>query len=512
MFEQILEGVMMALTWQGIAMIALGVFVGITVGAIPGLTSVMATAILVPFSFFMPPVLGIPFLLGIHKGTLFGGSIPAILVNTPGTAPAAATCMDGFPLAQKGEARSAIQMALYSSTIGDTFSDLVLILAALPLAAVALLFGPTEFFGLLLMGLAIISSVTGASLVKGVLSALIGLQLGMVGTDIISGGERFTFGLHGLAEGIGVVPLLIGLFAVSEVFIQAEKKASVLSSPPDTLHLRGGRKLRIIEVWHSARTIVRSSMIGTFVGAIPGTGAAIATFVSYAASKRASRKPEEYGHGSYEGVAASEAANSAVAGADLIPTLTFGIPGDPSAAILMGAFIAQGLRPGPSLFQEHAPVMYAIFTLLLIGNPIMLVQGWLLTGMFAKIVTIRQSLLVPGIIVSCLVGAYVYHSNLGDLVLALIAGLFGYGFRKLKFPMAPLVIAFILAPRAEEALQQALIISDGDYSVFITRPIAAFFIGLTVLMLVTSIWKRPWAETLRPQTVADSSNSKEEPK
>ena len=184
----------------------------------------MATAILVPFSFFMPPVLGIPFLLGIHKGTLFGGSIPAILVNTPGTAPAAATCMDGFPLAQKGEARSAIQMALYSSTIGDTFSDLVLILAALPLAAVALMFGPAEFFGLLLMGLAIISSVTGASLVKGVLSAIIGLQLGMVGTDIVSGGERFTFGLHGLAEGIGVVPLLIGLFAVSEVLIQAEKR------------------------------------------------------------------------------------------------------------------------------------------------------------------------------------------------------------------------------------------------------------------------------------------------
>ena len=334
----------------------------------------------------------------------------------------------------------------------------------------------------------------------------------MVGTDIVSGGERFTFGLHGLAEGIGVVPLLIGLFAVSEVLIQAEKKASVLSSPPDTLHLRGGRKLKIIEVWHSARTIVRSSMIGTFVGAIPGTGAAIATFVSYAAAKRASKKPEEYGKGSYEGVAASEAANSAVAGADLIPTLTFGIPGDPSAAILMGAFIAQGLRPGPSLFQEHAPVMYAIFTLLLIGNPIMLIQGWLLTGMFARIVNIRQSLLVPGIIVSCLVGAYVYHSNLGDLVLALVAGLFGYGFRKLKFPMAPLVIAFILAPRAEEALQQALIISDGDYSVFITRPIAAFFIGMTVLMLVTSIWKRPWAETMRPQPVADSSNSTEEPK
>ena len=195
--------------------------------------------------------------------------------------------------------------------------------------------------------------MTGASLVKGVLSAIIGLQLGMVGTDIISGGERFTFGLHGLAEGIGVVPLLIGLFAVSEVFIQAEKKASVLSSPPDTLHLKGGRTLKIIEVWHSARTILRSSMIGTFVGAIPGTGAAIATFVSYAAAKRASKKPEEFGHGSYEGVAASEAANSAVAGADLIPTLTFGIPGDPSAAILWR--VIAGAAPGPACSRNTPP-------------------------------------------------------------------------------------------------------------------------------------------------------------
>lgn len=495
MLEKIIEGVVMAFTWQGLAMVAFGVFVGITFGAIPGLTGVMATAILVPFSFFMPPVLGIPFLLGIHKGTLFGGSIPAILVNTPGTAPAAATCLDGYPLAQKGEARSAIHMALYSSTLGDTFSDIVLIVAALPMATIALMFGPPEFFALLVMGLTVIASVTGRSVVKGLLTALIGMLIGLVGIDIISGAERFTFDIGSLEGGVGLVPLLIGLFAVSEMLIQAEKKLTELARVPESVRLRGGRPLPLGELRNSAWTILRGSFIGTAIGAIPGTGAAIATFVSYGAAKRASRRPEEFGHGSYEGIAAAESANSAVAGADLIPTLTFGIPGDGSAAILMGAFIAQGLRPGPSLFQEHASTMYAIFTLLLLGNPIMLIQGWLLTPLFARLVTIRKSILVPTILVSCMVGAFIYHNDLDEVKLALIAGLFGYWLRKLDFPMPPLVIAFILAPRAEEALKQALLMSDGDFSIFFTRPIAAFFLGLGMLVLVLAVWKRPWTPT-----------------
>ena len=230
--DAVIEGINLALSWDALAMVSLGVFAGITVGAIPGLTSVMAIAVLVPFSFFMAPTLGIPFLLGIHKGALFGGSIPAILVNTPGTTPAAATCLDGYPLSKQGQSRSAIEMALYSSTIGDTFSDIVLILAAFPLAAVALKFGPTEFFSLMLMGLVVISSVTGPSLVKGLLAATIGMILGFVGLDIVSGAERFTFGIDSLAERIGIVPLMIGLFAISEVMIQSEKKS--LSCPHPT--------------------------------------------------------------------------------------------------------------------------------------------------------------------------------------------------------------------------------------------------------------------------------------
>ncbi len=492
MIEQILQGVSSALTFQALGMVAIGVFAGITVGAIPGLTGVMATAILVPFSFFMAPTLGIPFLLGVHKGALFGGSIPAILVNTPGTPPAAATCLDGYPLAQKGEAKSAIQMSLYSSTLGDTFSDIALIVAAIPLAALALKFGPADFFGLLIMGLTVISSVTGASVSKGVLSALIGLMFGMVGLDAISGAERFTFGLPTLEGGVGLVPLLIGLFAVSEVLVQAEKKISLLAEKPPTSHLKGGRSLKLEEFTASGRTIFRSSIIGTIVGAIPGTGSSIATFIGYGAARRASKKPEEFGRGSYEGVAAAEAANSAVAGADLIPTLTLGIPGGGTAAILMGAFIAQGLRPGPSLFEENAATMYAIFTLLLLGNPIMLVQGWLLTGIFAWVVTIRQSLLLPCIILFCVAGGYIFQNNMGDVELSLMAGAFGYVLRKMRYPLAPLVIAYIITPMAERSFKQALLLSQGDYSVFFTRPISLFFIILAGAILVMSIWKRPW--------------------
>ena len=289
--EQILEGIAMAMTWKGVAMIALGVFAGITVGAIPGINGVMATAILVPFSFFMAPVLGIPFLLGIHKGATFGGAIPAILVNTPGTASAAATTLDGYPLAQKGEARSAIQMALYASFIGDTFSDICLVLIALPLALIALMFGPAEYFALLVMGLTIISTVTGNSMVKGVLSALLGVMFGLVGLDAVTGAERFTLDSAFLETGFSLVPVLIGIFAISEVFIQAENPAAEMSRPPEGAHLKGGRSLTWAELRASFKTIVRSSLIGTLVGAIPATGASIAAWIGYGAAKQPSPLP-----------------------------------------------------------------------------------------------------------------------------------------------------------------------------------------------------------------------------
>jgi len=482
--DQIFQGMTLYFTLKAVLMVTFGVAAGILVGAIPGISGVMATAVLVPFSFFMPPTEGIPFLLGLHKGALFGDSIPAILINTPGQPAAAATALDGYPLAKKGEAKSAIQMALVSSTIGDTFSDIVLILAAVPLAALALKFGPADFFSLMVMGLTIIGGITGSSAAKGIISALIGLMIGLIGFDAVTGAERYTFGIPSLQGGVGTIPLMIGLFAVSEVLIQTEKKNSVLSKRPETAHLKGGRSLKMKEVKSSGPTIIRSSILGTIIGAIPGTGAAIATFIGYGAAKRASKKPQDFGKGSYEGVAASEAANSAVAGADLIPTLTLGIPGSATAAILMGAFLAQGLRPGPELFEANGTTMYAIFALLLIGNPIMIVVGWILTPMFARVVTIRQALLVPGVLILCLMGVYVFRGNLGDIQLALVVGVFGYFLRKIDIPLAPLVIAFIITPIAERSMKQALILSDGDFSVFITRPLSAAFLLLAASILM----------------------------
>ena len=484
LMDQIINGVAQFFTFKAVLMVMIGVAAGILVGAIPGISGVMATAVLVPFSFFMPPTEGIPFLLGLHKGALFGDSIPAILINTPGQPAAAATALDGYPLAKKGEAKSGIQMALVSSTIGDTFSDIVLILAAVPLATLALKLGPAEFFSLMVMGLTIIGGVTGNSATKGILSALIGLMIGLIGFDAVTGAESYTFGILSLQGGIDTIPLMIGLFAVSEVLIQVEKKNTILSNRPDTAHLKGGRPLKLNDVKGSIKTIFRSSILGTIIGAIPGTGAAIATFIGYGAAKRASKTPEKFGKGSYEGVAASEAANSAVAGADLIPTLTLGIPGSATAAILMGAFLAQGLRPGPDLFEASGSTMYAIFALLLLGNPILIVIGWLLTPIFARVVTIRQALLVPCILVICLMGVYVYRGNLGDIQLALIVGVFGYLLRKVDIPIAPLVIAFIITPIAERSMKQALILSDGDFTVFIMRPISAAFLLLAALILV----------------------------
>jgi len=483
LMDQVIQGISLYFTFKAVLMVAFGVVAGILVGAIPGISGVMATAVLVPLSFFMPPTEGIPFLLGVHKGALFGDSIPAILINTPGQPAAAATALDGYPLAQKGEAKSAIQMALYSSSIGDTFSDIVLILAAVPLAALALQFGPAEYFALMVMGLTIIGGVTGDSPTKGILSALIGLMIGLIGFDAVTGAERYTFGILSLQGGIGTIPLMIGLFAVSEVLIQAEKKNSLLSVRPPTAHLKGGRNLKFSELKACSRTIARSSILGTIIGAIPGTGASIATFVGYGAAVNASKTPEKFGKGSYEGVAASESANSAVAGADLIPTLTLGIPGSATAAILMGAFLAQGLRPGPELFESNGSTMYAIFALLLIGNPIMIVAGWLLTPVFARVVTIRQALLVPCVLVLCLVGVYTYQGSIGDVQLALVVGVFGYLLRKVGIPMAPLVIAFIITPIAERSLKQALILSDGDFSVFLTSPISAGFLSLSVVVI-----------------------------
>lgn len=456
---------------------AFGVVVGIVLGSIPGLTATMAIAIIVPMTFTLPPVVSIGMLIGAYKGGCFGGSIPAILLNTPGTPAAAATILDGYPMAKKGQGRKALNVAIYSSVLADSFSDIVLILIAPPLALIALKMGPPEMTGLIIFSLLIITAVAGKSLIKGLIAGALGLLVGTVGLDPIMASRRFGFDIALLDEGIALMPMMIGLFALSEFFINAEKRLSFeqvcmfkkSENPEDN-------KLTKSEVKACAKIIGVASCIGTILGAIPGIGPSIAAFASYAQAKRMSKHPEKFGHGSVEGVAAAEAGNNAVAGANLIPLLTLGIPGDVGAALLLGAFMMQGLHPGPLLFQENLDVVYAIFMALLFANLVNFIAAKQYIKVAGKVASVPTKYIFPAILLFCMVGAYGFNQSIFDVWLTLIFGILGYLLRKNGFPVAPLLIAFILEPILESSFRQSLLMSHGSLSIFITHPISAVFI------------------------------------
>ncbi|RLA82013.1 MAG: C4-dicarboxylate ABC transporter permease, partial [Deltaproteobacteria bacterium] len=471
------------LTWHNVMFALLGVAVGIFVGAIPGLTVTMATALMVPLTFQMDPIPAIAMLLGVYKGGMFGGSISAILINAPGTPAASATALDGFPMAQKGQALKALKMALYSSVTADTLSDIVLILVAPPLASLALRFGPPEIFSLVVFSLTIIAAVSGGSLLKGLVAATLGVLFATVGMDPVAGTSRFTFGYVEMLKGIGLLPMLIGLFAVSEVLIRVEAPlkeimGKSLLKDSDRPEDRG---VSWAEFRRCLKTILRGTALGTFLGAIPGIGSTITAFLNYGMAQRSSKHPERFGKGELEGVAAAESGNSAVCGATLIPLLSLGIPGDIVTAVLLGAFMIQGIAPGPTMFQEHGRIIYALFVGLMVCN-----LGNLLIGSFSvraarNVLRIPQRILYPVILLLCFVGTYAIDNSLFDVQAMLFFGVLGYVMRKFDYPLAPLLIAFVLGPMLENALRQALIMSDGNVGIFISRPISLGFLVLTVL-------------------------------
>ena len=346
MLDQLAEGALMAFRADTLFMVLLGLFSGMLVGALPGFTTLMAMAILLPLSFFLDPLVGIPFLLGVYKGGIFGGSIPAILVSMPGTGAAVATSIDGYKLTKKGQSRKALDTALFSSVIGDTFSDIFTILMIFPIAFLVMQFGPPELFAVLLMSLVIIVATSSSNPLKGLVMMMFGLWLAQIGTDPIGGVERFTFGVFELKSGIPLLPMLIGVFAIPEIVyaVMRSEKATGFAKLV-------GERLTFAEFKRCLRTIRRSTFIGTAIGIVPGLGQVVAAMMGYSAAKNASDHPETFGEGEIEGVAAAEAANNAVNGPTLVPLLTLGIPGDNVTAILLGAFVAQGLRPGPQLFD-----------------------------------------------------------------------------------------------------------------------------------------------------------------
>jgi len=465
-----------------------GLIIGLIVGAIPGLTSVMAVSLLLPFSFYLDPLIGIPFLIGVYKGGITGGSIPAILISTPGTGAAAATVLDGYPLAKQGKAGKAIKMGIVSSIIGDTISSLVtFLLFAFGFTRIALLFGSPDMFALLFLCFSLIAILSEGSKIKGFISGALGMMLALVGQDPVMASRRFIFGNVNLTSGFEVVPLMIGIFAVAEVFVQLEKfNETSKQAKVDTSKLDSSLSFR--EVKRCSRAIGQSSFIGMCIGAIPGLGQIVSAFLSYAAAKRTSKHPEMFGKGSLEGVAAAEAGNNAVNGTTLLPLLTFGIPGDTVTAVLLGAFIAQGSSPGVRLLEENGVVVFGILLAMVITNVFMYFIAMYGTRYFAKVATVSIKVLVPIVLILCILGCYAVNNNVFDILMMCIFGVFGYFLKKLSIPAAPLLITFLLSKRLELSLAQSLQLSGGSFLIFFQKPISLVLMLLSFLILGWSIY------------------------
>ena len=457
--------------------IAVGVLIGVTIGAIPGLTATMAVALALPFTFALDPVTGILLLVGIYKGGIFGGSITAILIRAPGTPAAACTTLDGYPMARRGEAGKALEMALYASCVADLISNIALIFLAGTIAGFALEFGAPEFFWLIAFSLTIVISVSGASLAKGMISGLLGVLVSTVGLDLVYGTERFTFGNFNLMGGVAYVPLLIGLFAIPEVIdFYVGRSGQHDAQRSDRSRVTGAEFRRCLP------TILRGSLIGVVLGAIPGIGATAASFLSYGEARRLSGHPETFGRGEIKGVAAAESGNNGVAGATLIPLLALGIPGDVVTAVILGAFMLQGLSPGPLMFQQNLDIIYALFAGMLVASAVLFAVGRVAIRHFARIADIPRHILMPLVLMFCVFGAYAVQNQSFDVLVMVVFGIVGFAMGRVGMATAPFLIGFILGPLFEDNLRRTYLISE-DASVFFRSGICWFFIAATVLSL-----------------------------
>ena len=465
-----------------------GVGAGIVVGALPGLTATMAIALLVPFTFTMPAVHGLVLLGGIYCGAIYGGCFSAILINTPGTPSAIATTFDGYPMAKKGDAYKAIVTATISSVIGGLIGVAFLLFLSPPLSKASLKFGPPEFFWLTAFGLTIIATLASKSILKGLIGGAFGLLISSIGIAPIEGSVRFTFGIVSLQDGIGLIPALIGFFCIPEVLAMIGRRHQQFSIIP----YRKQRKVVLgvlLKLLKKPFLLLRSAVIGTIVGIIPGAGGNIASMVSYNEAVRASKYPDKYGRGIIEGVAAAETANNAEVSGSLIPLLTLGIPGAPPAAVLLGALLLQGMRPGPELFSYHGSVTYTFIVSLIFANIIMLPMGIFSGKMISKLITnIPIAFLAPFVVFLSVVGSYAINNNMFDVYVMIFFGLVGYIGRKAGFDAGPIVLGIILGKICEQGLVQSILMGKAAgslFEVFFTRPISLILILLTV---VSAAW------------------------
>ena len=466
--------------------ILIGVIIGVVMGALPGLSATMGMAIFAPTTFFLPPVEGISFLLALYKGGTFGGSISAVLIGTPGTASNAATVADGYAMTRQGKAGRALGLSVWGSVAGDAVGCLVLVLCAPLVARVALQVGNAEKFAITLMSLMLVAYVSGASLMRGLLAAGLGLALCLIGTDPIGGAARLTFGMPELSAGIGVIPLAIGLFGMAEVM---EQLATWRRGRVEVPTVEQPRIRDILgRIWHFRRTVVQSSLIGAGIGALPGIGAETSNWVAYGFARRTSRTPEVFGHGAEEGVIAPEVACNATCGAAMIPTLIFGIPGDVVTSILMGALIAQGLQPGPTLITDHRDLFYTLYAGLFVSMVMLAAVGVLAMRFASRIIVIPRPLLFTTVGVLCVAGTYAINTRLFDVGVMLAFGFLGWIMRGLRIPVAPLVLAFVLGRILEDSFRRMLIQSAGSLSPLWDRPIALVVCLVTLAVLASAVW------------------------
>lgn len=494
MVKNLVDGFILFASVYNIAFIFLGVALGVIVGALPGVGSSMTLAICTPMTFKMPAESAIMFLFGIYVGAYYGGSISAILINTPGTATACATVLDGYPMAKKGQAGRALDMALYSSIAGHLIGVLSLIFLTPLITKIAMSFTPYEYFSIILFSLTIIATVTGKNPIKGLLSATLGMAFTVIGLDPIVGVRRLTFNILDLDSGIALLPMLIGLFAVAEVFRQAKNIGTISEEEKNQAFLQQTKnskeqRLSLNEFFEHKRTILRSSLIGTFIGILPGIGGSTAAFVSYGRARIASKNPENFGEGEIDGICAAETANNAVVGSSLVPLLTLGIPGSVSAAILLNAFLVHGLIPGPRLLIENNEKIYSLFVGLLFSTIVLYIVGKLAIRSGIILTKLSIARLFPFVLVLCIIGAYSINNSMFDLKIMVFFGILGYLMQKYQFPLAPFVIAFVLAPTLEISIRQSMLISRGNLSIIFTRPIVILFFIFTIITLFTQVYQ-----------------------
>lgn len=480
-------GFSVSLTLTNLWYCLIGCLIGTFIGVLPGLGVTATVALLMPLTFRLGPTTAIIMLAGIYYGAQYGGSTTSILVNIPGEASSVITCLDGYQMARQGRAGPALGIAAFGSFIAGTLATFGLAFLSPPLASLALDFGPAEYFGLMCLGLIAATFLAQGSMQKSVLMVIFGLILGTVGRDLVTSYPRFTYGIPELEDGLGLVPVLIGLFGVGEMLINLE-------SPLEGRQIYQHHIKGVLPSWedwkHSIGAILRGSVLGFFLGIIPGGGAGISSYSSYAVEKRLSKTPERFGHGAIQGIAGPESANNAGSQGAFVPLLTLGIPANSVMALFIGALMIHGIQPGPQIMTKTPQMFWGVITSMYVGNLMLLLLNLPLIGIWVQLLRVPYRIMFPGILLICLIGTYSMNNSSFELLLMGLFGVLGYFFKKLDLEPAPMILAFVLGPLMEDSFKQALLASRGDLSIFISRPISAAFIGVILLFAILQMIPR----------------------